>query len=100
MAKKKVTKEYTLKNWSIVVDATNIFQDSKIMPMMVQGEVYKNENFEDGTRITTSYVDSFEYDENNIPNKVITQNSIYILENISETYKSYLESVRQQNLSS
>ena len=95
MAKKKVIKEYTLKNWSIIVDATNTFQDPKTMPMMVQGEVYGNENFEDGTRITTSYVDSFEYDENNIPNRVITQNSIYILENISETYKSYLESVRQ-----
>lgn len=95
MAKKKEVK-FTLKNWSLIVDGTNPFQDPAILPMMAQGEVYGNDKFEDGKRITTSYIKDIKYDENKLPIEIVTNNSIYILEDISETYKAYLDSVRQQ----
>ena len=96
MAKKKEIVESVLKNWSIVADPLDSFQDPELVSMRAQGEVYGSEKFEDGVRITTSSIQKFVYDENNIPTQVVTRNSTYKLEDISPTYKTYLESIRDK----
>lgn len=96
MAKKKEIVELVLKNWSIIADPLDSYQAPELVAMRAQGEVYGSEKFEDGERITTSSIQKFVYDENNIPTQVVTKNSTYKLENIAPAYETYLKSIREK----
>ena len=96
MSKKKEIKEFVLKNWSIIADPLDSYQAPELISMRAQGEVYGNPKFEDGVRITTSSIQKVVYDEDNIPTQIITDNSTYRLENILQSYKTYLESIREK----
>lgn len=61
--------EYILKNYTIQFDMYN-------KPIYAFGQVFNNPKFEDGTFVRTSEIKKY------FPNeKIITLNSIYILEN-------------------
>lgn len=96
MSKKKEIKEFVLKNWSIIADPLDSYQAPELISMRAQGEVYGSPKFEDGVRITTSSIQKVVYDEDNIPTQIITDNSTYRLENILQSYKTYLESIREK----
>ena len=96
MSKKKEIKEIVLKNWSIIADPLDSYQAPELISMRAQGEVYGSPKFEDGVGITTSSIQKVVYDEDNIPTQIITDNSTYRLENILQSYKTYLESIREK----
>ena len=75
-----------LENWSLIYTIDNPFQAPELHPVLVQGQVYNDIRFFDGTFITPSMIKSFDR-ENRI---LITQNTTYELGEPSPIYKQYL----------
>lgn len=94
--KKKETaieKEYVLKNWSLIANPLGVYRAPETISLSAQGEVFNNPNFKEGERITTSTIQNIEYNDKNEPIKIKTRNSEYLLENISEQYKIFLDTI-------
>ena len=79
--------EYKIECWSICLDCTNIFQAPELCKKYLQGNVYGNDRFKEGTFIHTSSIQEIDLD-NGI---VKTRNSTYKLGKIDEEYLEYCE---------
>jgi hypothetical protein len=75
-----------LEDWSIVRDDSNPFLAPELRGLRLQGRVYGRDDFEDGSVVTTSSVQSLDL-KNNIAK---TRNTEYILGKPSKDYVRWL----------
>ena len=74
-----------LENWFVISCSDNPFQDSKILPRWLVGDIYGDPRFEDGMNVTTSDLQILD-----VKARIAkTRNTEYQLGEPSEDYKQY-----------
>lgn len=79
--------EYRIECWSICLDYADIYQAPELYKKYLQGNVYDNERFNEGTFIHTSSIQDIDLDNGIIK----TKNSTYKLGKIDSEYLEYCE---------
>ena len=74
-----------LENWFVISCSDNPFQDSKILPRWLVGDIYGDPRFKDGMNVTTSDLQILD-----VKARIAkTRNTEYQLGEPSEDYKQY-----------
>jgi hypothetical protein len=80
-----------LENWSIIEDSSNPYLAPECRKKRLQGNIYGDARFEDGTSVTTSSLQSIDIDK-----KIAqTKNTVYQLGQMSLDYQKFLGELKE-----
>jgi hypothetical protein len=79
-----------LEHWSVVLRDVNPYQPPEHQKVYLHGKVYGHHNFADGEWVTTSCITG------HFKGRVLTQNSIYDLEEVDPEYEKLYPQARER----